>query len=344
VSTVGTKQEQRNLERKRKLDDEKEKTVNSLRTAWVDEVLPKWSKQSRLSKRVEKLCWEGIPSSVRPRAWRAIIGNDLKITPELFEIMRERAVAAHDKAEAHKLDMPASTDSGQHHGLDVNREHTLAVIDVDIPRTFPHLKIFHEGGPLHSQLLDLLRSYVVYRPDVGYVQGMSYIACVFLLNMDTCNAFVALANLLHQDLYYTFFRMDVKAMNHHVQVFCHFFAQELPALSKHFSAIGVTPDMFLYEWVLTVFCRSLPLDIVHRIWDSFLLHPAFLFRASLGLLRLLSPLLLNTSMEGTLGILNHIPQNISEHDLFAHIKAVRVDPGRFESMLEALQDRDSRGV
>ena len=62
---------------------------------WLNEVIPKWP-ADKGSRKVSKLCWEGIPSSVRPLAWSAIIGNDLKLTVELYEILRQRAAAARE--------------------------------------------------------------------------------------------------------------------------------------------------------------------------------------------------------------------------------------------------------
>ena len=54
----------------------------------------------------------------------------------------------------------------------------------------------------------MLGAFVCFRPDVGYVQGMSFIAAVLLLNMEPAVAFVAFANLLNQPLHLTFFRLD----------------------------------------------------------------------------------------------------------------------------------------
>ena len=48
-----------------------------------------------------------------------------------------------------------------------------------------------------------------YRPDIGYVQGMSFIASVFLLVMDSHLAFQCLANLLNRPFFLGFFRMDI---------------------------------------------------------------------------------------------------------------------------------------
>ena len=55
---------------------------------------------------------------------------------------------------------------------------------------------FHDGGPMHTGLERVLMCYVCYRPDVGYVQGMSYLVATLLLYMDEFEAFKCMANLL----------------------------------------------------------------------------------------------------------------------------------------------------
>ena len=80
-------------------------------------------------------------------------------------------------------------------------------------------KFFHDGGPLQAPLYQVLESYGCYRPDVGYVQGMSHIASMLLLNMEPLPAFIAVCNLLNQDMYFKFFRMNAQQMKLHLDVF-----------------------------------------------------------------------------------------------------------------------------
>ena len=49
---------------------------------------------------------------------------------------------------------------------------------------------------MHTGLERVLMCYVCYRPDVGYVQGMSYLVATLLLYMDEFEAFKCMANLL----------------------------------------------------------------------------------------------------------------------------------------------------
>ena len=59
----------------------------------------------------------------------------------------------------------------------------MSLIDTDLPRTFPALQLFGppgsaSGGPLHAHLRDVLQAFVAFRPDVGYVQGLSYLGAM----------------------------------------------------------------------------------------------------------------------------------------------------------------------
>ena len=80
-------------------------------------------------------------------------------------------------------------------------------------------QFFHGGGPLQAPLYQVLESYGCYRPDVGYVQGMSHIASMLLLNMEPLPAFIAMCNLLNVDMYFKFFRMNAQQMKLHLDVF-----------------------------------------------------------------------------------------------------------------------------
>jgi hypothetical protein len=65
------------------------------------------------------------------------------------------------------------------------RERSILIIDTDIPRTFPKLGgIFQHEGIYNAKLYRILEAFTMYRPDIGYVQGMSYVAATLLLFMD----------------------------------------------------------------------------------------------------------------------------------------------------------------
>jgi hypothetical protein len=51
-------------------------------------------------------------------------------------------------------------------------------------------------GPFYQQLWDILETYSIFRPEIGYVQGMSFLAAMFLLYMDEFTSFRCLGTIL----------------------------------------------------------------------------------------------------------------------------------------------------
>ncbi|KAB0406989.1 hypothetical protein E2I00_004895, partial [Balaenoptera physalus] len=153
------------------------------------------------------------------------------------------------------MTLDLSTDAGF---SAADREASLELIKLDISRTFPNLCIFQqvgggsdlllEGGPYHDMLHSILGAYTCYRPDVGYVQGMSFIAAVLILNLDTADAFIAFSNLLNKPCQMAFFRVDHGLMLTYFAAFEVFFEENLPKLFAHFKKNNLTPDIYLIDW------------------------------------------------------------------------------------------------
>jgi hypothetical protein len=72
--------------------------------------------------------------------------------------------------------------------------------------------------------------------------------------------------------------------------------KELPQLSLHFKAIGLQSQLFLYDWLLTLFASVLPPQVCSRLWDQYFLRgELFLYQVALGLLRYLQSNLISVS-------------------------------------------------
>lgn len=75
----------------------------------------------------------------------------------------------------HGDDLPAGDQlsdahAGETRASDVGllgKEKSMALLDQDLPRTFPQYAFFHQSGLLRN----VLETFVCYRPDIGYVQG-----------------------------------------------------------------------------------------------------------------------------------------------------------------------------
>jgi hypothetical protein len=76
---------------------------------------------------------------------------------------------------------------------------TACEVDIirDVSRTFPsHIHYCQRHGLGQQQLFEVLKAYALYDTEVGYVQGMAYIAAVFLMYMSEEESFWLLVALL----------------------------------------------------------------------------------------------------------------------------------------------------
>lgn len=296
---------------------------------WSETILPKWDEMKN-TKRCRELWWQGIPSKVRGCVWLLVIKNELNLTEELYNICCARAlerlsaVSEEGTVEApncfhRRSDFGVVEDCSSSQSF--NRENTVELIHLDVSRTFPSLGIFQKGGPYYDLLLKLLGAYVCYRPDVGYVQSMSFVAAVLLLQMEPYEAFIAFANLLNRPLLLAFYRLRQPQMTVYFIAYDQYFDQELHTLHSHFDELDVRPDLYLIEWVYTLYAKSLPFDVTCRVWDMFLRDgEEFLFKTALGILRLYERQLLEMDFDEVVQFLTHLPESLSGSELFHNIE------------------------
>merc|ERR1719150_1586640 len=304
VEEARRKEQEDNRERARRAADQRraEDDLSSLTCYWTNTVLPDWQRE-RQSRKTQGLWWRGLPPPVRGKVWRLALNNSLNLTTRLYSILRTRAESA--------------TES----------EESLQLVSLDVSRTFPQLGIFQEGGPYHSSLRDLLGAYVCYRPDLGYVQGMSFIAAILLLNMEEADAFIVFANLVNRPLLAAFYRVDTAAMSQNYSMFSSHLASHLPRLARHFARAGLRPDLYMVDWVMTLFSKAAPLDITCRIWDLLIRDgEGFLFRAALGVLSLYQDQMLKeTDFVLMAQFLTKLPENMESDALFARIDGITLE-------------------
>ncbi|KAJ0006433.1 hypothetical protein NQD34_013706 [Periophthalmus magnuspinnatus] len=327
--------------RRKQLEDrcKLEESIGSAAQTWNQEILPNWSSMCT-SRRVRDLWWQGIPPSVRGKVWSLAVGNELNITHELFNICLSRAK---EKWSSSPAPVP---ENGTDDAGSSDRESSLELIKLDISRTFPQLCIFQQGGPYHDVLHSILGAYTCYRPDVGYVQGMSFIAAVLILNLDTADAFIAFANLLNKPCQMAFFRVDHSLMLTYFAAFEVFFEENLPKLFAHFKKNNLTPDIYLIDWIFTLYSKSLPLDLACRVWDVFCRDgEEFLFRTALGLLRLYQDVLTSMDFIHMAQFLTRLPDLIPSEQFFQHIASVHMSSRnrKWAQVLQALQKDQEKG-
>ncbi|KRX35198.1 TBC1 domain family member 12 [Trichinella murrelli] len=360
------KKEQRDLKQRRREMKEQLKREEQLVTfvkEWSQEILPRWN-ELKSCKRVKDLWGKGLPPCIRGKVWKLAIANELNVTEDLFYICLHRAKDR--RSQYNKECDDKSTSSGEgifggsadcssiqqqqfnvENGQDgreddivpVNRESTVELIHLDVARTFPTLGIFQIGGPFYDLLLNMLSAYVCYRPDIGYVQGMSFIAAILLLNLDLVDAFIAFCNLLNRPALMSFFRLQQDKMERYFTAYDVYFKLALPKLHEHFNNLDISPNLYLIDWLYTIYAKSLPLEITCRIWDLFLRDgDRYLYDAALGILCMYEDILLQMDFDRSVQFLTHLPDKIQANNLFKRIDQVKASVDKERHIFNSILD------
>lgn len=121
-----------------------------------------------------------------------------------------------------------------------------------------------------------------------------------------------------------------------------FFKENLPRLFLHFQSTGVTSDLYLMDWVLSLYTKPLPLDVACRVWDVFLRDgEEFLFRTGLGILRLHQDVLLQMDLISIAQFLSRLPdEELLSDRLFSCISATPMLSGN-RKWIQVLSSRCS---
>jgi len=248
------------------------------------------------------------------------IGNVLLITPALFEIYRKQAVDARSSGKA----VP---------------QRGTECISTDLSRTFPTLAFFVEGGPMRGDCQHVLEAYAFYRPDIGYVQGMSYLAAMLLLYLPIYPAFVGFCNLLNSPSVLGLYRLEPQAVACRAALFLRLCSAQLPHVAECIEEAGLTPEMFLIEWFMTLYTKCLPIDVASVVWDLFLLDgEVVLYCAGIALLRMSEASLMDNwgDLQGCARVLGEeLRQRVTDPDDFLrHLREAwhRAPPGLLEEI------------
>ena len=214
----------------------------------------------------KKMVRMGIPDEMRPMIWAKITGifDRIKNNPDLYSQTCDAFSS-----------IPQQVDN---------------IIGLDIPRTFP-------GSNLNYEILSkILHALAVIHPEIGYCQGMNFIAAICLAVMrDEEQSFFLLLKIIEDYLPPDYFTPSMTGYQTDLTMMAILLKERIPdvynyAKDSHFLWIEATSN-----WIVTLFTNTLPMTTVLRIWDSFLLEgQKVIFRAALAVVKMHSDILLNT--------------------------------------------------
>ncbi|ELW66533.1 TBC1 domain family member 10A [Tupaia chinensis] len=257
-------------------------------------------------------CQKGIPPSLRGRAWQYLSGGKVKLQqnpgkfdeldmspgdPKWLDVI-ERDL--HRQFPFHEM----FVSRGGHGALCASCAHThpsfpeqeldmspgdpkwLDVIERDLHRQFPFHEMFvSRGGHGQQDLFRVLKAYTLYRPEEGYCQAQAPIAAVLLMHMPAEQAFWCLVQICEKYLpgYYS---EKLEAIQLDGEILFSLLQKVSPVAHKHLSRQKIDPLLYMTEWFMCAFARTLPWSSVLRVWDMFFCEGVkIIFRVGLVLLK-----------------------------------------------------------
>ena len=210
---------------------------------------------AKLKERVRK----GIPDSIRGYAWQKIINLDDFYKKDIYQKLNEENT----------------------------NEELEQVIIKDIDRTFPKCTFFKEKyGGGQRQLYKVLVNYSKFNKDVGYVQGMGFIAALLLTYMEEERAFFMLHALMKNRSLESLYLPGFPDLNKKLYVLLNLEKKLIPKVYNVFKKNDIIPFSYASEWFLCLFSRSLKFNSLVRIFDCFILEGyKIIYRFALAFLK-----------------------------------------------------------
>ena len=211
--------------------------------------------------------WFGVPDEVRGAAWLRMVG--LRDADACDAVWRGTAAVAVVAA--------------------ASKEDALVAVAKDLERTFPDHVLFATPTG-RAELAWVLKTHaMVVDPEVGYGQGMAFLAAFLLSYMPPREALAALHALLTTKGMGDLFRPPLMVkFKPALEELARLVDIVLPDVAAKFQDLGVEPSLYASQWILTLFSLNFPQPFVARVWDAFFASGSksweTLFRVALSLL------------------------------------------------------------
>ena len=228
----------------------------------------------------------GIPPSIRPLAWqRFAMTQDLK------------------KA----LPDPRKVDTS------ILTKQVLDDIEKDIDRTYPEHDLFSDDSDGRGQIY--LRSMLVWYAstdtEVGYCQGMSFIAGLILTYCTAEEGFYIFKHCMDTMQLRNIYKPGLVDLQRRLYVLTQLGWDHIEELWDHLHENNVDPMMYATEWFMTLFCRGFDFALSTRVVEIFMLEGyKILYRVAITILNSMKEELMESGFEDILSLIRNCNKTI----------------------------------
>ncbi|XP_075799569.1 TBC1 domain family member 1 isoform X2 [Microtus pennsylvanicus] len=263
------------LNKRLKLDyEEVTPCLKEVTTVWEKMLsTPGRSKIKFDMERMHAAVGQGVPRHHRGEIW--------KFLAEQF-LLRHPLPSKHQPKDVPYKELLKKLTSQQH------------AILIDLGRTFPtHPYFSAQLGAGQLSLYNILKAYSLLDQEVGYCQGLSFVAGILLLHMSEEEAFKMLKFLMFDMGLRKQYRPDMIILQIQMYQLSRLLHDYHRDLYNHLEEQEIGPSLYAAPWFLTVFASQFPLGFVARVFDMiFLQGSEVIFKVALSLLGSHKPLIL----------------------------------------------------
>ena len=280
---------------------------------WI-KMMRRWNftvkyRKEKLKRRIRK----GVPDAVRGKVWMDLMYS---------EALKWRQSHPTQFLSANEVDQKILED-----------------IEKDVDRTYPnHILFAYKDSSGQKSLRNVLTWYAALDPEIGYCQGMGFVAAMLLTYMTEEDAFYTLVAVLNRPAapFRKMYSPDMLATQRFLDVFGDLGRMYLPSIFSKFDEEGMHQSMFLTEWVMTIFTRNFSFEFVTRVWDIFLNEDfKILYRICLGLLKSIETEILQADFESIMHTIRRIPQEVDIEEALEKCWSIPLQRGKINELNEA---------
>ena len=156
-------------------------------------------------------------------------------------------------------------------------------IDRDLHRTFPDEAYFSTEKNF-KVLKNILTAYSFRNPNVGYCQGMNFIAGRFLtLDFSELESFWLLVQVIERYLPFEYFSTMTGVLIDQ-KVFDYLLRTRLPRVARLFDNLEINSSLLTVQWFTCVFANTFSPEVIARLWDELFIHGhSIVYKISLGI-------------------------------------------------------------
>ena len=154
---------------------------------------------------------------------------------------------------------------------EINEKYDV-LIKKDLTRTLPGNISFEYGNSNYNKLYHILSAYCNYNKNIGYVQGMNFLAahCLYIFKSEV-ESFEFLDAIIRKFNLEKLFGVQAEELNTKLYNISQELKKYTPNVNEYLHNINLNYDYFTCNWMITLFSNSMNVKYLFYVWDCMII-------------------------------------------------------------------------